>query len=142
MLRRLIGDEAFFRGMRRFYRESRFRKVGTDDLRQAMEAESGQRLERFFERWVYNASLPKITFSYRVENSSKGNEAVLHFEQSGDVFDLPITVTVQYADRKTTDVVVPVTDRVVDFRVPLTGPLRTIDVSKDDGTVAEIARGS
>jgi hypothetical protein len=142
MLRRLIGDEAFFGGMRRFYRESRFRKVGTDDFRLAMEAESGRPLERFFERWVYNASLPKITFSYRVESSSNGNAAVLHFEQSGDVFDLPITVTVQYADRKATDVVVPVTDRVVDFRVPLTGPLRTIDVSKEDGTVAEIARGS
>lgn len=142
MLRRLIGDEPFFRGVRRFYSESRFRKVGTDDLRQAMEAESGRQLERFFERWVYNAALPKITFSYRVESGSHGNAAVLHFEQSGDVFDLPITVTLQYADRRATDVVVPVTDRVVDFRVPLAGPLRTIDVSKEDGTVAEIARGS
>ena len=33
MLRRLVGDDEFFRGLRRFYRESRFRKVGTDDLR-------------------------------------------------------------------------------------------------------------
>jgi hypothetical protein len=142
MLRRLIGDEAFFRGMRRFYTESRFRKVGSNELRQAMETESGRPLERFFERWVYNASLPRITFNYRVETGSNGSEAVLHFEQTGDLFDLPVTVTVQYADRKATDVVVPVTDRVVDFRVPLTGTLRTIDVSKDDGTVAEIVRGS
>jgi Peptidase family M1 domain len=142
MLRRLIGDDAFFAGMRRFYAESRFRKVGSDDLRQAMEAESGQSLERFFERWVYNSALPKIAFSYRVEASSKGSEAVLHFEQSGELFDLPVTVTVQYADRRATDVVVPVRDRVVDFRVPLSGPIRTIDVSKDDGTLAEIGRGS
>jgi hypothetical protein len=142
MMRRLIGDDAFFRGMRRFYTESRFRKVGSDDLRLAMEAESGRSLERFFERWVYNTSLPKVAFSYRVETGSKGSEAVLHFEQSGELFDLPVTVTVQYADRKATDVVVPVTDKVVEFRVPLTGPLRTIDVNKDDGTVAEIARGS
>jgi hypothetical protein len=142
MMRRLIGDDAFFRGMRRFYTESRFRKVGSDDLRQAMEAESGRPLERFFERWVYNAALPKITFSYRIEAGANGNEAVLHFEQSGEVFDLPVTVTVQYADRKAADVVVPVTDRVVEVRVPLAGPLRTIDISKDDGTVAEIARGS
>jgi hypothetical protein len=142
MLRRLIGDDAFFRGMRRFYTESRFRKVGSDDLRQAMEAESGRSLDRFFERWVYNASLPKIAFSYRVENGTDGSAAVLHFEQSGELFDVPVTVTVQYADRKATDVVVPVTERVVDFRVPLAGPLRTIDVSKDDGTVAEIVRGS
>ena len=33
MLRRLVGDDAFFRGLRRFYRESRFRKVGTEEFR-------------------------------------------------------------------------------------------------------------
>jgi hypothetical protein len=142
MLRRLIGDDAFFAGMRRFYAESRFRKVGSEDLRQAMEAESGQPLERFFERWVYNATLPKIAFSYRVETASQGSEAVLHFEQSGEVFDLPVTVTVQYVDRKVADVVVPVRERAVDVRVPLAGPIKAIDVSKDDGTLAEIVKGS
>ena len=32
MLRRLMGDEAFFRGLRRYYAENRFKKAGTDDL--------------------------------------------------------------------------------------------------------------
>src|SRR5258705_3059675 len=32
MLRRFIGDEAFFNGLRRFYGEQKFRKAGTDDL--------------------------------------------------------------------------------------------------------------
>jgi hypothetical protein len=48
MLRRLIGDEAFFAGVRRYYRDHRFTKAGTDDLRTAMEAESGRTLTRFF----------------------------------------------------------------------------------------------
>jgi aminopeptidase N len=43
----LVGDEEFFRGLRRFYRESRFRKVGTDDFRVAMEKETGKTLNRF-----------------------------------------------------------------------------------------------
>ena len=33
MLRRLVGDEAFFRSVRRFYMTWRFRKAGTEDLR-------------------------------------------------------------------------------------------------------------
>ncbi len=33
MLRRLVGDEAFFAGVRRYYKEHRFTKAGTDDLR-------------------------------------------------------------------------------------------------------------
>ena len=36
----------------------------------------------------------------------------------------------------------PVTDRVVDRRVPLTGTLRGVEFSKDEGTLAEIVKGS
>src|SRR5207245_11346606 len=110
MLRRLIGDEAFFRGIRRFYGESRFRKAGTEDLRRAMEAESDRPLERFFERWIYGSTLPRLTFAFHVESSAGRQEVVLHFEQPGDVFDVPVTVTLQYADRRPVDVLVPITD--------------------------------
>jgi hypothetical protein len=138
MLRRLIGDEAFFNGVRRFYAAWRFRKAGTEDLRVAMEAASGQRLERFFERWIYGTSLPKLKFSYRVE----GPDVVLRVEQLGeDVFDLPITAVLQYSDRKPVDVIVPVTDRIVEMRVKMAGTLRGVDVSKDDGTLAEVTKG-
>ena len=65
---------------------------------------------------------------------------MLQVEQIGEVFDVPVTVTLQYADRKPVDVLVPVTDRIVEQRVPLGGALRGIDVSKDDGTMAEIVK--
>jgi aminopeptidase N len=134
MLRRLIGDDAFFRGLRRFYRVSRFRKVGTEDFRAAMEAETTVALDRFFERWIYGSTLPKLKLGYRVE----GNEVVLHVDQLGEVFDVPVTVTLQYADRKPEDVIVRVTDRSVDMRVPLAGVLRGIVFNKDDGTLADV----
>jgi hypothetical protein len=136
MLRRLVGDEPFFRGMRRFYREGRFRKVGTQDFRLAMEKETERPLERFFERWIYGATLPKLKIGYRVE----GAEVVVHIEQIGDIFDVPVTLTLQYADRKPVDVVVAVTERSVDHRTPLEGVLRGVDISKDDGTMAEIVK--
>ena len=41
MLRRLVGDDQFFFGVRRFYAEWRFKKAGTDDFRVAMEAATG-----------------------------------------------------------------------------------------------------
>jgi aminopeptidase N len=136
MLRRLVGEDPFWRGMRRFYRTSRFHKAGTEDFRAAMEAETGKPLERFFERWIYGSSLPKLKVSHRVD----GNELVVHVEQVGEVFDVPITLSLQYADRKSQDVTMAVTDREVDLRVPLAGALRGVDVSKDDGTPAEIVK--
>ena len=76
MLRRLIGDDAFFRGVRRFYAESRFEKAGTDDLRRAMEAEAGRPLDRFFDRWIYGSALPHVTFASSVEKAAGGDVLV------------------------------------------------------------------
>jgi hypothetical protein len=141
MLRRLVGDEAFFSGVRRFYSELRFKKAGTDDFRQAMEAETGRSLERFFERWIYGSTLPRLKAGYRVESGSGEPQVIIHIEQLGEVFDLPLTVTLEYADRRTVEVVVPITDRVVDYAVPLAGALRSVDFSRDDGALAEIVKG-
>jgi hypothetical protein len=136
MLRKLVGDERFFGGLRRFYRAARFHKAGTEDFRAAMEAETGKPLGRFFERWIYGSTLPKLKFSYRVE----GGDVVLHVEQLGELFDVPLTVSLQYGDRKSQDVVVAVTERETDMRVPLAGTLRGVDINKNDGTLAEIVR--
>ncbi len=141
MLRGFVGDEAFFRGLRRYYVGTRFQKAGTADLQYAMEQESGRPLERFFERWIYGSTLPAVTLSHRVEPAASGKQqVVLRFEQTGEIFDFPVTVTLHYADRRSADVRVLVTDRQVEHRVTLDGPLRTVEVSDDHGLVAEIRR--
>lgn len=138
MLRGLVGDDPFFAGVRRFYADNRFRKAGTDDLRRAMEAESGRNLERFFERWIYDSGIPRLQFSSTVD----GQDLVVRFEQSGEVYDLPVTVTVTYNDGRSTDHVVPVTDATVERRLPLTGSVRSVDVNRDNAAVAVIDRRS
>ena len=104
MLRRLVGDEAFFDGVRRFYSESRFRKVGTDEFRQAVEAAAGRPLDRFFDQWIFGFTLPRLRVTYRVE----GAELAVRVEQLGETFDVPVTLTLEYADKTKTDVVIPV----------------------------------
>ncbi len=136
MLRRLVGDDHFFRGLRRYYAENRFKKAGTDDLRKAMEAESGRNLERFFERWIYDSSIPELRFSSVLD----GQELVVRFEQAAEVFDIPITVTVNYTDGKTSEHLVTITEAVTEQRIPLTGVFRSVDANQDGGAVAVIER--
>jgi aminopeptidase N len=142
MLRRLIGDEAFFNGLRRFYNGSRYEKASTEDLRFAMEWESGRSLERFMDRWIHGSTLPNLTFSHRVEAAGSGQELVLRFEQVGEVFDVPVTVTVEYADRRSADVLVALTEQSVEARIPLDGVFRSVSVETRDGTLAEVRRVS
>ena len=111
MLRRLLGDQAFFSGLRRFYDDRRFQKAGTDDLERALEAESGRTLDRFFERWIYGTDIPRIGFKSTIGDG----HVTVRFTQPGDnVFDLPVTVTLTMTDGKTRDVIVSITEAEVE----------------------------
>ncbi len=134
MLRRLVGDDAFFRGIRRYYADNRFKKAGTNDFQAAMEEETDRDLDRFFQRWIYDVSIARLRFSSTVA----GQELLAKFEQVGEVFDVPVTVTVTYTDGKTVEFVVPVTEAVVEHRFPVSGPVRSVDVNQDNAALAVI----
>jgi hypothetical protein len=135
MLRRLLGDDVFFSGIRQFYAERRYQKAGTDDFERAMEAVSGRTLDRFFERWIYNAEIPTIVW----DSSIAEGAVTVRFEQLGElVFDLPVTVTLSYADGSTTEVIVPVTAREVEHRIPTSAIVRRVEVNRDHAALAEI----
>jgi aminopeptidase N len=136
MLRRLVGDEAFFAGIKAFYAENRFKKAGSDDLRRAMETASGRDLTRFFERWIYDSGIPRLRYS----TATEGSELIIRFEQVGEVYDVPVTVAVTYADGKTSESVVIVNDAVNVANLPLTGAVRSVDVNPDGAALALIDR--
>jgi hypothetical protein len=136
MLRRTVGNAAFFGGLRRFYLASRFRNAGTDDLQTAMEQETGRRLDRFFAQWVRGSTLPTIAVDHRV----RGSEAAIELRQVGEVFDVPVTVTLQYADGSRADVLVPLTERATEVRLPLAGTLRGLEVNGDEAALIRTAR--
>ncbi len=53
-LRELIGDEAFWAGIRRYTNDHFGKSVTSEDVRAAMEQASGKDLRAFFDRWVYH----------------------------------------------------------------------------------------
>ena len=144
MLRRSIGDDAFFNGLRRFYNEMRFQLAGTDDLIRAFEFEANRSLENFFERWIHEFDFPTLRFDYWVEESPAGkqsqSEVVLRLQQEGKLFEVPVTVTLKYRSGSEQTIVLPVTERTNEFRVSLTDRLRRIDINKDNAALVEIKR--
>jgi hypothetical protein len=91
-------------------------------------------LDRFFERWIYGTDIPHIRYSSTIRSGS----VVVRFEQPADlVFDLPVTVTLTYANGRTTDVVIPVTEAIVERSLPTTEAVRQVQVNRDSAAVAE-----
>ncbi|HTL02386.1 MAG TPA: hypothetical protein VL243_09170, partial [Vicinamibacterales bacterium] len=107
----------------------RFKKAGTEDLKAAFEAESHRSLDRFFTRWIYNDTLPRLKFSYKTD----GGDVVVRFEQVGEVFDVPVTVRLNYVNpTPAASVVIPITEQVTEERIPLKGILKDVDANSDN----------
>ena len=137
MLRRLLGDDTFFAGVRRFYTDRRYQKAGTEDFKRAIEAVSGRELDRFFERWIYGSAIPDVLY----ETAVTDGQVTVRLEQLGDlVFDLPVTVTLRYHDGRTEEAVIPMSAAQIEWTVPTDGPIRRVEINADHAALAEFDR--
>ncbi len=96
-LRYLIGDDAFFRALRRMAYPTRdlekatdgrqVRLVTTDDFLTIAEEESGRRLDWFFELYLRQPKLPKLI------SEISGNQLLLRWETPNNMpFPMPINI--------------------------------------------------
>ncbi len=96
MLRELLGEEAFFRALRRYCRENQHRSVMTSDLVDAIRGETGKDLDWFFDQWVFKPGHPKLKVSWAWDETSK--TAIVRVKQTQDtkdgtpIFRLPLTI--------------------------------------------------
>jgi aminopeptidase N len=97
MLRRRLGDEAFFRGLRAYYKAHASSNATTEDLRASLEKASGKDLKEFFTRWVYQSGHPIYEWSSQNAGQPDGRNVVtivINQVQTGAAFPDPIPVTV------------------------------------------------
>lgn len=74
MLRGLIGDEAFFRGIRDYYATHLHTAVLTEDFQAVMEQASNRDLDTFFEQWLYEPGFPTFDLEWRFIPDPPGTE--------------------------------------------------------------------
>jgi aminopeptidase N len=103
MLRGMLGDEIFFKGVRQYYERFKYKNAETADLQAVFEEVSGQNLQWFFDQWVYEGTgRPKYEYSWKFENfqDQPGTGAysvrlVLKQVQTDlEVYKMPVRITV------------------------------------------------
>jgi len=96
LLNYLIGDEAFFEGLRTYYEERKFGIAKPEDLIEAFEKSSGQQLDWFFERWVFGSGIPSYEVINATLSSLDGKYDVRIFLRQevskGPAFSLPVSL--------------------------------------------------
>jgi aminopeptidase N len=130
MLRRMLGDDVFYSGVRQYYNEFRYTKAGAEDLRKALERFAGRSLEPFFDYWVYGQDVPALGVKW--QQASDGTSVRIELTQKADfVAEFPVTLTRVYADGTTDDETVVVSSQTMTVDRPIKGRLREVEVNRD-----------
>ncbi len=98
MLRKYVGDDAFFESLQLYLKNHDFEAVEVHDLRQAFEEVTGEDLNWFFDQWFLNAGHPYLDISY--DYDSKLQQAIVKIEQrqTRKAFELPLYIDIYHED--------------------------------------------
>lgn len=129
-LRREIGEEMFWRGIKMFVQQYRNRPADWSDIEALFVRESGQDLRWFFEQWVERSGAPQLSLdgvrAYPIRSDS-GREMwrmVVQIGQSGQLFQMAVPLRIVLSDGVETKWIrvgpaSTTTDEVVVFGRPL-----------------------
>ena len=127
MLRKLIGDDAFFRGLAALLLDVAVQE-GRHGRSEGRVRDRGEPRSR---RVLRSLDIRIVAAALEVQLHHRAGAVVVRFEQIGERFEVPVTVTLKHA-ASSTDVTIPVTEQVTTQRIPVTGPVRGVGVNEDD----------
>ncbi len=93
MLRNLVGDINFQKGIKAYYAKYYNGNATTDDFRNEMEKASGKDLKIFFTQWLYQPINPAINAIWQYDVASK--KITIQLEQNqkeGIIFTIPVEI--------------------------------------------------
>ena len=116
MLRKYVGDDAFFTALNRYLTQNKFSTAEIAKLRLAFEETTGEDLMWFFDQWFLQRGHPEL----KVTHSFAGNQVSLRVQQIQDstfspIYRLPVTVTT-WVNNQPTDHRIVVTKADQTFR--------------------------
>ena len=119
MLRKYVGDEAFFAALNRYLVQNKQTAVEISKLRTAFEETTGEDLMWFFNQWFLQRGHPEL----RITHSYANNQVTLRVQQTQDtlfqpVFRLPVTVAVWTNNNQPTEHRITVTKANQTFVLP------------------------
>jgi hypothetical protein len=132
MLRRSLGDSAFEAGLRRLWRQYRYRRIGFEQALRAIVGGHPRILRRFLP-WLSRAGAPGLRLQ-AVERRRTGDGAELEFtlvQETDQPFDLAIPVRVSLADGGSLRRVLHLAKRQRHYRIPLARMPRELVIDPD-----------
>jgi hypothetical protein len=131
MIRRMIGTENYWRALRSFYSEFKFRQASWSDLMGSFEKTSGSELEWFEKQWVEKPGAPVIRLGeVSVNRSGELFDVDFTIEQASPSYklSLPIRIATEGGDL---DFVMDVSDTIETFTISVPSEPKALELDPD-----------
>ncbi len=127
MLRKYIGDDAFFQGLKNYLKQNQFKAAEFNQLRLAFEEVCGEDLNWFFNQWYLGKGHPVIDVSYYTDAVANTVSITVNQKQKKDfgLFKLPVDVTV-FDDRGATTSRQWFNDESTTVTIPTQGTVKNV----------------
>jgi aminopeptidase N len=125
MLRKYIGDEAFFLGLKNYLKQNQFKAAEFHQLRLAFEDVSGEDLNWFFNQWYQGKGHPILDVSYATDANAVSITVNQKQKKDFGLFKLPVDVTV-YDDRGATTTRQWFNDESTTVKIPTQGTVKNV----------------
>ena len=140
MLRRYLGDQAFFASLQYYLKTHSYQAAEVHDLRLAFEKVTGKDLNWFFNQWFLTPGHPKLEIQRQYDAKTK--EVVLSLEQvqsleNSTVFILPIDIEIHDNQNNKQRYRIEMRDQKQVFRFPAPSKPRWVAVDADRSLLAE-----
>ncbi|HXJ10682.1 MAG TPA: M1 family aminopeptidase [Candidatus Limnocylindrales bacterium] len=101
MLRRQLGEDAFYGGLKHYLEVNRGKNVMTSDLTKAIEEATHTNVDAFFQQWIYGAGAPTFELSYVYDAAKKQVALTVKQTQKREghvgLFHVPVDVEITTA---------------------------------------------
>jgi aminopeptidase N len=137
-LRRVVGDDAFWQGIRTYYARFKNSNASTHDFKRFMEEASGKNLAQFFRQWLFQPAHPKLQYSWRYDSTTKNITLTLRQTQAS-LFELPIDIGLRGEEnQKMTTTTMLLRDREQSMNIPLTFVPREVMIDPEAWLLCEV----
>jgi hypothetical protein len=131
MLRKHVGEDIFWAGLREVYSRQLFQKTSWDDFREIFEEISGTSLKLFFEQWVYRKGAPQLKLEdVEFTKSANGGRITGNLVQKPLFYDLQVTMKME-TDREIISKTISLNDKSASFEFSIGGTPRKLTVDPD-----------
>jgi aminopeptidase N len=141
MLRRHLGDALFWKGIKRYVEKHQYGLATSDDLRIALEEASNQKLDWFFDQWVYRSGHPEFQVTMAWDASAKALAVTVRQVQpisaKTPAFQAPADIEITTASGKVVKKVWIDRKEAV-FTFPLDGPPKSVVFDPNDAILKKL----